>query len=314
MTVPADLGWAPRHRALGAGAGEGVVAVCAQLAPRLGDVRANLDTHHAVLADARDAGAHLVVFPELSLTGYFLRDLVPEVAVRLDGPELAELAGAAGHLDVVVGCVLETDDSRFLNAAVLLSGGRASLAHAKVYLPTYGLFDERRYMAPGNSIRALALPLAAASTSRPWRAGVLVCEDIWHPTAVSVLSREGIDLLVVPSASPGRGVGEGATLGTAQSYDSITRAHAQLTTSFVLYCNRTGYEDGVGFWGGSRLVQPDGELQVEPAGADEALAWFRLDRGAVRRARLATPLLRDARYDLIDREMARLRAAEAAAE
>lgn len=305
MTLPADLPAAPRGGAATTGT-DGVVVVCAQIAPRLGDLTANLVTHHAILTDAAAGGAHLVVFPELSLCGYFLRDLVPDVALHLDSPQLTALAAACTEVDAVVGCVIETDDHRFLNAALLLSGGRVAAVHAKVHLPTYGLFDESRYLAAGETVRAVDLPVPSAHVSRPWRAGILICEDIWHLGAVALMARQGIEVLVVPSASPGRGVREGE-LGTARSYDAMTRTFAQLTTAYVVYCNRAGYEEGVNFWGGSRVVGPDGEPLSEPAGAEEALVWHGLDRGAVRRARIATPLLRDARHDVVDRESRRLR-------
>ena len=307
MSIPPDHAASPRAAARD-GVAAGTVAVCAQIAPRLGDLPTNLGTHAEILRDAAGAGADLVLFPELSLTGYFLRDLVPDVAIRIDGPELAGLAAVAPATAAIVGCVIETDDHRFLNAAVLLHGGRAVLAHAKVHLPTYGLFDERRYLAPGDRLRPLAVPGPDGSA---WRAGVLVCEDIWHPAAVVVLARAGMELLLVQSASPGRGIREGrGGLGTARSYAAITQAHAQLTTAYLLFCNRVGYEEGIGFWGGSRLVGPDGELCGTPAEDTEALCWFRLDPAAVRRARVATPLLRDERTAVIDAELARLRRLE----
>jgi predicted amidohydrolase len=158
----------------------GVNVVLAQLAPFLGDVPRNLERHLAVIGEARDGGAHLVVFPELSLTGYFLKDLVPDVALRPDAPELADLARAADGVDLLVGAVLETEDTRFHNAALYFSGGRLVHVHRKVYLPTYGLFDEQRYFAQGDRFRAFEAPLPAAHQPRPWHAGVLICEDMWH--------------------------------------------------------------------------------------------------------------------------------------
>jgi predicted amidohydrolase len=113
-------------------------------------------------------------------------------------------------------------------------------------------------------------------------------------------------VLLCPSSSPGRGVTHGTALGTAMSYDAMTRTYAQLTTSYVLYCNRTGYEDGVNFWGGSRVVDADGKVCVE-GGDREELLWHRIDLAALRRVRLAYPLLRDERHDLSDAETDRLR-------
>jgi predicted amidohydrolase len=283
-----------------------IVVALAQLAPRLGDLAANVTRHLELIQAASASGADLVVFPELSLTGYFLKDLVTETAVRLDSPELRSLAEACRGVDAVVGCILESDDHRFHNAAVYLSGGAVTHVHRKVYLPTYGLFDEARDLAAGNRFRAFEAPLGSSGQRRPWRAGVLICEDLWHPSSAYLLARDGVDLIICPSASPGRGVGHGSELGTAQSYDVITRTYAQLFTAYVVYCNRVGYEDGINFWGGSRVVDPEGHLVGEPAGRDEALLLHRLDLAALRRARIANPMLRDERHDIVDAESRRL--------
>jgi predicted amidohydrolase len=284
-----------------------VVVALAQLAPRLGDVAANLERHLDLVAQAAAGRAALVVFPELSLTGYFLKDLVPEVALRAGAPELLSLAEASRDVDIVAGAVLETEDARFHNAALYFSGGRLHHVHHKVYLPTYGLFDEARYLAQGDRFRAFTAPLQASSPPRGWRAGMLVCEDMWHPSAAGLLARDGVELLICPSASPGRGVVQGHALGTAASYDAMTRTYAQLYTTYLLYCNRVGFEDGVNFWGGSRAVGPDGRLLARPAGGDECLVLHRIDLAAVRRARIANPLLRDERHDINDAEAKRLR-------
>ena len=289
------------------GAHTDVVVALAQLAPRLGDVGANLDRHLELAGEAAAGGAALVVFPELSITGYFLKDLVPEVALREDSPELHRLAAASRDIDIVAGCVLESEETRFHNAALYFSGGAIHHIHRKVYLPTYGLFDEARYLAQGDRFRAFAAPLRAAVPPREWRAGILVCEDMWHPSAAALLARDGVDLMICPSASPGRGVGRGHALGTALSYDAMTRTYAQLHTSYLLYCNRVGFEDGINFWGGSRAVGPDGLLLGEPAGRDECLILHRIDLAALRRARIANPLLRDERHDINDAEAERLR-------
>ena len=284
-----------------------IVVALAQIAPRLGDLRANLARHLELLGEAAGQGADLVVFPELSLTGYFLKDLVTDSAVRLDGPELGALAEVTRDVDAVVGCIVESDDHRFHNAAVYLAGGAVVHVHRKVYLPTYGLFDEARDLAAGARFRAFEAPLGSAAPPRPWRVGILICEDLWHPSSAYLLARDGVDLIVCPSASPGRGVGSGSELGTAQSYDVITRTYAQLFTTYVAYCNRVGYEDGVNFWGGSRVVDPEGHLDGEPAGREEAMPLHRLDLGALRRARIANPMLRDERHDIVDAEAHRLR-------
>jgi predicted amidohydrolase len=283
-------------------AGSTIVAL-AQCYPKLGDVAANLATHLAIIGAAgRYAG--LVVFPELSLTGYFLKDQVPEVALRLDSPEIGALRDASqqARTDVVAGLILESDRHRFYNASLYISAGEIVHVHRKVYLPTYGLFDEQRYVAAGDRFRAFDAPLLGG-----WRAGILICEDLWHPSAAALLARQGVDLLICPSASPGRGVLQGEGLGTAGSYDVMTRTYAQLFTSYVVYCNRTGFEDGVGFWGGSRVVGPEGVVVASVPGAEDTVLFQELERSALRRARISYPLLRDERNDVNDAETDRLR-------
>ena len=184
-----------------------IVIALAQLAPRLGDLAANVTRHLELIGTAAAEGADLVVFPELSLTGYFLKDLVTETALRLDSPEIQLLAEASRGVDAVVGCILESDGHRFHNAALYLSGGAVVHVHRKVYLPTYGLFDEARDLAAGDRFRAFEAPLRSAEPRRPWRAGMLICEDLWHPSSAYLLARDGVDLIICPSASPGRGVG-----------------------------------------------------------------------------------------------------------
>ena len=127
----------------------------AQIAPALGQLDANLARHHELLADARAKGADLVVFPELGLTGYQLQDLASEVAMRLDDPRLADLAAATRDLSAVVSFVEESADHRLFIAAALLEDGEVCHVHRKVFLPTYGLFDERRFFAHGDMLRAV---------------------------------------------------------------------------------------------------------------------------------------------------------------
>ncbi len=285
-----------------------VSVAIAQFYPRLGDVAANIAAHLTVISTAAASGARLVVFPELSLTGYFLKDQVPEVAVRIDASEIRALQDASrdAGIDIVAGLILESDAHRFYNASLYISGGEVVHVHRKVYLPTYGLFDEQRYLAAGDRFRAFDAPLGNRTEHR-WRAGILICEDLWHPTSVALLARQGVDLIICPSASPGRGLLQGEAVGTASSYDVMTRTYAQLFTTYVLYCNRSGFEDGVGFWGGSRVVDPAGSVVAEVPGAQESVLFHSLERSALRRARVAYPLLRDERNDVNDAETDRLR-------
>jgi predicted amidohydrolase len=270
----------------------------AQIDPALGDRDRNLERHRQWVRQATDAGANLVVFPELSLTGYFLKDLVPESAIPLEGPVMDELRGLSGALDVVLGAVIESPDHRYFNASLYFSGGELVHVHRKVYLPTYGMFDEQRYFAAGDRFRSFKTAFG--------RSGMLVCEDIWHLSSAYILSLEGVDMIICPSASPGRGITSDERLGTAESYSLICRTYAQFLTTFFLYCNRVGYEDGANFWGGSMVIGPNGDIIAQQEDADEALVLATLDLGQVRRERLANPMLRDERLELTINELRRV--------
>lgn len=273
----------------------------AQLAPQLGMVDANLDQHHAWLADARAGGADLVVFPELGLTGYLLQDLNSEVAMRLDDPRLAALAAETQGLSAVVSFVEESPDHRLFIAAALIEDGTLRHVHRKVYLPNYGLFDERRFFAAGSQLRAAPSRLGV-------RVGICVCEDFWHLATAQVLALDGAQLLVNVSSSPGRNVAavNETGLGTATSWATLLRAYAELTTSYVVFVNRVGVEESITFWGGSRVVGPGGDTIAAAPLHDEALLFAELDLAALRRERIALPLLRDERPDMVLRQLERI--------
>jgi predicted amidohydrolase len=273
----------------------------AQIAPRLGQLDENLARHHELLADARARGAGLVVFPELGLTGYLLQDLSAEVAMRLDDPRLAHLAAATEGLSAVVSFVEESGDHRLFIAAALLEDGEIRHVHRKVHLPTYGLFDERRFFAAGDLLRAVPSRLGVG-------VGLAVCEDFWHLSVPQLLALDGGQVLINVSSSPGRDLAatNEVGLGTATSWWTLMRAYAQLTTSFVVFCNRVGVDESISFWGGSEVVSPSGETLFRAPLYDEGLFVVDVPLADVRRERIALPLLRDERPELQLRELARI--------
>ena len=278
----------------------------AQIAPRLGDLEANLARHHELIAAARERGAGLVVFPELGLTGYQLQDLAADVAMRLDDRRLAGLAEAAGDLSAVVSFVEESADHRLFIAVALLEGGEIRHVHRKVFLPTYGLFDERRFFAPGDVVRATPSRLGVGI-------GLAVCEDFWHVSTPQLLAMDGAHILVNVSSSPGRDLASthDVGLGTAASWRTLMRTYAQLTTSFVVFCNRVGVDESLSFWGGSEVVGPTGATVFGAPMFEEGLFTVDIDLGDVRRERITLPLLRDERPELVAREWDRIVAGRA---
>jgi predicted amidohydrolase len=273
----------------------------AQIAPVLGQFEANLARHHELLDAARADGADLVVFPELGLTGYQLQDLAAEVAVRLDDPRLADLAAATEGLSAVVSLVEESADHRLFIAAILLEDGQIRHVHRKLFLPTYGLFDERRFFAAGDLLRAVPSRLGVGL-------GIGVCEDFWHLTVPQLLALDGAQLLINVSSSPGRDLAatNEVGLGTATSWRTLMRTYAQLTTSFVVFCNRVGVDESILFWGGSEVIGPTGAPILSAPLYDEGLFAVDIRPADIRRERIALPLLRDERPELQVRELARI--------
>lgn len=272
----------------------------AQIKTKLGDVQANLEKHLACVEQAAAQGAQLLIFPELSLTGYVLQDLAPAVAhhASADDPVFARLLDASRRLDLMVGFVDEDARHRFFIAAAYLSKGQALHVHHKVYLPTYGMFDEGRFFAWGDSIRAF---------DTQWgRVGMLICEDFWHASPPYLLWLDGADILLMQSASPGRGLDDREQLASARWVEHVNQAYASLFTNFVVHTNKAGFEDGLNFWGGSTVFDPNGELLAHGPYFDEALTVAALDLNQLHRTRARLPILRDERTALVMRELTRV--------
>lgn len=272
----------------------------AQINTHLGDVETNLDNHLSIIRDAQQSGADLLVFPELSLTGYALQDLVPLVAHRASEDDLIfnSLLEASKDIDLVVGFVDEDYRHRFFIAAAYLSAGEVVHVHHKVYLPTYGLFDEGRFFAWGDRVQAF--------NTRFGRLGMLICEDFWHASPPYLLWLDGADLFLFTSASPGRGINRSLRLESARWVEHINRAYASVFTTFVAHTNRVGYEDGLNFWGGATLYNPNGELLAKGPYHEEAVTYAEIDLNQLHRTRTRLPLLRDERTALVMREMKRI--------
>jgi predicted amidohydrolase len=280
----------------------------AQVAPRLGDVESNL---HIVVDRVRRAageGVALTVLPELALTGYILQDLVPEVSMRSDDPRLLGIGDEAPGMLVAVGFVEETEEHRYCNSVALVRDGELVGLHRKVYLPTYGLFDEGRFTRTGDRIRTHAAgePIG--------RIGLSVCEDFWHASVPMIQALDGASLLVNVAAGPSRAPGSSAGLAAIAGWHKMQDTYALLGTVPIAFCNRVGNEEGLTFWGGSRLLGADGSVIVEAPLWEEAFVVGSLETDDLRMQRYGIPLLADERLELTRREIDRIIAARAGLE
>jgi NAD+ synthase (glutamine-hydrolysing) len=273
----------------------------AQIAPRLGDVGANIELHLDILEKARRRKVDLVVFPELGLTGYTLKDLTEEVSLDpASDPRFAKIVSRTKGLSAVVGFVEERPSEKglFYNAAAFIAEGRVVHVHRKVFLPTNGMFEEAKFFAPGRDFRTFEAPFG--------RVGLLICRDFLHYGASYVHHASGADMIVCISAAPGRGIEGGDAFETSRMWELMGEAMSYFSTAFVLYANRAGVEDGVTFAGGSFVFAPGGRLAGRAAAIDPDLLVLPIDLSAVREARRRWLFRRDERPEAVWRSLERI--------
>jgi predicted amidohydrolase len=272
-----------------------------QLAPGLCRIDTNLGRMVHARADAAADGIDLLVTPELSMTGYDVRDAVHSLARAESEAPYPELATPGP--DVVVGTIER--DAGFVpyNAALHLRGGRVLHRHRKVYLPTYGMFDEGRYFGRGGEVRAY-------DAGGGWWVGLLVCEDLWHPALSWLLAAQGANLLVVQAAAAGRGAVTGGAGGgrfaSWGAWEHLARAAAVAYGAYVALANRVGVEGPLCFAGGSMIVAPNGAVVARGDDLAEDRIDAELSLDAVAAARRPYAHLRDDDPRLVARELARI--------
>jgi N-carbamoylputrescine amidase len=271
----------------------------AQIAPELGDLRANIDKIADFQQQALDEGADLVVFPELAVTGYAIERQVQRLALKREDPLFQELLALSNKLPLIVGFVERSPRGRIYNAAALLAYADIVHIHRKVYLPTYASWDEHKYFAKGKRLQVFDY--------MGFRLAVFICNDFWYPSMGYLAACDDADLFVVVANSSLDEKGM-----NPRAWDLLIRAPATLYGSYVAFCNRAGNELHWAFWGGSTIVGPQAQFDVV-AGTGEEIVYADLDANVVQEARDSLPLLRDIDVDFTLRELkhvARRRVAE----
>jgi N-carbamoylputrescine amidase len=267
-----------------------------QFKPRKADVGANFATLRRVFAQLIAGPGtlpHLVVLPEAALTGYFLEGGVYELAVtaedfaqRLNAEWLA--AGGAVPIDIVCG-FYENDGGTYHNSALYATLGRPAArithVHRKMFLPTYGVFDEERFLARGRKLSVFPTPFGTAA--------ILICEDAWHSIMPTIAALKGARLIIIPSASPGRGLAGNGMLESVERWRATATLMASEHGVYVLYAGLTGFEGGKGMSGGSCIVSPRGDVLESLDELNVAILRASLDAAEVDLARATLPLLGD---------------------
>jgi predicted amidohydrolase len=259
----------------------------AQISSKRENKKENLKKIEEFTIKAKEQAADLVIFPELSLTGYVLHDQVYELAEVIPGPstkKIEDLAKKTGmHIIFGMPELSEKTEATIFNTAVFVGPKGFIGKFRKMYLPTHSVFEEKRYFRPGYQTVAFNTPIG--------KIGLFICYDIFFPEVCRLTRLKGAELLVCISASPAVRRGY---------FEILTAARALENTAFLAYVNLTGVEDGLQFWGGSRIMSPTGDLIAKAKYDAEDLVSCEIDYNDIRPAETFIPTLRDLRPELFD--------------
>jgi predicted amidohydrolase len=261
-----------------------------------GDMAANLPKHLEMIAAARDGGADVLLFPELSLTGYCVGERSLSLAIPRDHAIIGQLAEASRDIWTVVGFIEEGVAAQIHNSLAVLRNGEIAFLHRKLNLATFGKLEEGKHFAGGRYLETFNL-------GPHWRAGTLICADSWNPALVHLAAVQGATLLLLPVASA-LGV-VGGEFSNPVGWQRALDFYAMVYGVPLAMANFAGDQNGAQFWGGSRVLDPYGNCLAQ-AGDSEELIFAELDFQAVLTARYHLPTLRDSNLDLIYRELGRL--------
>ena len=271
----------------------------AQIAPLLGDVQKNFRLHADLVEEAKTKKADLIVFPELSLTGYTLQDLVPDVSLRPEKDSVfKKLVDLSRDISIVVGFVEEKDRGLFFNSAAFLSGRKVQHIHRKVFLPTYAMFEELKFFGQGRNFHTFSAPFG--------KTGMLICYDFLHYGASYLLFAGGAEVIIVISAAPGRGTATEEGWETSSMWELMGEAISRFSQAFVIYSNRVGSEDGKSFAGGSFIYSPAGRLVARSSYIDEEMLIREIDLKEIREIRKKWPYKRDEKPEIICEALKRI--------
>ena len=264
----------------------------AQISPFLGDVKKNLDLHLRYFEKARKKKVDLLIFPELSLTGYTLKDLVEDVAISPEDNSIFDrLIAESRDVSTVLGFVEEKERGLFFNSAAFLSKGKILHIHRKVFLPTFGIFEEAKFFAQGKNFHTFPTPYG--------NTGMMICRDFLNYGAGYLLFAGGSEIMIIISAAPGRGIAGGEAYETSRMWESMGETISRFSTSFLIYCNRVGFEDGKHFAGGSFIFDPLGQLVSIASYLDEDFLVQEINLDLIREARKKWPYKRDDKPEVI---------------
>lgn len=268
-----------------------------QFSPTLGNVSKNLESHIAKVNQAIQDKIDLIVFPELSLTGYHLKDIVYDISLTPDSAVFNQLKDLSKHIDIVVGSSLEEMPGIFYNCAMYFSRGELLHIHRKTQLPNFGMFEEKMIFKPGDSCLTFKIG--------DFTVGMIICREILFPSVSYLYYLQNVDFLIGISNSPHRVITkEGMTsLKLWERMGEVFSIHYHQNYVFV---NRSGFEDGFGFGGGSFFAEAGRGIVNKAKYFEDDVIDYEINIEAVRRSRIGGNYTRDENPDLMLKEMRRI--------
>lgn len=268
-----------------------------QFSPALGDISKNLKFHNQKINQAVKDGIDLIIFPELSLSGYHLKDILVDVALNQKSKELTLIKEKSRKIDIVVGAPMEDLPGIFFNTALCFSGGKLVHMHKKVQLPNFGMFEEEMIFKAGNEFKTFRLG--------EFTVGMVICREILFPEIAYLYFLQGVDFLIGISNSPHRGIDRENFIST-QLWEKMGYMYSVFYHQNYVFINRTGFEDGIGFTGGSFFARPGQGIVKMGSYLEADILDFNINLEDVRKARIAGNYLRDSKPEVIFKELKRI--------
>jgi predicted amidohydrolase len=282
------LGFQDTHIESGKNMKDKIKLALAQISSKRENKSENLLKIEKLTLKAKQQGADLIIFPEMSLTGYVVLDQVYELAEKIPGPstEKVEALAKKTGMHIIFGMpeLSEKTQATVFNTAVFVGSKGLIGKYRKMYLPTHSVFEEKRYFRPGYEPAAFQTDIG--------NIGLSICYDVFFPEVFRLTRLKGAQLIVCISASPAVRRGY---------FEILTSARALENTAFLAYVNLAGVEDGLQFWGGSRLVCPTGDVVAKAKYDEEDFVICEVDFSDLRAAETFIPTLRDLRPELFDK-------------
>ncbi len=263
-----------------------VSLLLAQTGPKVGNKERNLRQISEQAAKARKKNVDLLIFPELHLTGYTMRDEVSHMAEPIPGPSTRKVESVAKEhsVHIIFGMPEESEVKGVIHNTAVLVGPKGLIGrYRKIHLPTHSVFEERRYYRPGQEVPVFKTTLGTIALN--------ICYDLYFPELTRLQALQGAQLVICISASPGL---------RRRFFEGFCLSRAMENAVYLAYVNRVGIEEGLQFWGGSRVIAPNGSVLAQCKYDVEEFQTCKVDLDEVSRARAFIPTIKDLEPGLFD--------------